>query len=81
MKTTIEIGDELLQRSRQVLHEQGGTLRGLVEEGLELALAHRERAKTRQVKPVTFRGQGLQPEFRSASWQKFRDTIYTHDSR
>ena len=78
MKTTIEIGDDLLHRSKQVVRKDGGTLRALVEEGLTLALQRRERKTNTHVKPVTFGGQGLQPAFRGASWRKLRDTIYAH---
>ena len=81
MKTTIEIGDDLMQRTKRVLRRDGGTLRSLVEEGLTLALERREtRSKTLITLP-TFRGQGLQPEFQDASWEKIRDTIYPHDRR
>jgi len=78
MKTTIEIGDDLVRRSKRVLRKQGGTLRALIEEGLTLALERREANAKTKVKLVTFRGQGLQPEFRGASWQKIRDAIYPH---
>ena len=81
MKTTIEIGDDLLQRSRRVLRKQGGTLRALIEEGLTLALERRESHSKTDVKPVTFGGKGLQPEFRNASWEKIRETIYPHGRR
>lgn len=81
MKTTIEIGENLLQRSKRVLRKEGGTLRGLIEEGLALALERREQGAKVTVRPVTFRGQGLQAEFRDASWQKIRDAIYPHGSR
>ena len=76
MKTTIEIGDDLLQRTKRVLRKQGGTLRSLVEEGLSLVLERREKKTRPQIKPVTFRGQGLQPEFQNAPWEKIRDAIY-----
>ncbi len=78
MKTTIEISDHLLHRSKKVVRQEGGTLRSLVEEGLTLALARREKGTKARVKLVTFRGQGLQPEFRGVSWQKVRDAIYRH---
>ena len=81
MKTTIEIGDDLLQRSRRVLRRQGGTLRALIEEGLTLALERREAHSKADVKLVTFSGKGLQPEFRKASWEKIRETIYPHGRR
>ncbi len=81
MKRIIEIGEELLHRAKQVLRKEGGTLRGLVEEGLALALKRRERGGKAHVKPVTFRGQGRQSQFRSASWQRIRDAIYPHGRR
>ena len=43
MKTTIEIADDLLTRSREFARERGLTLRALVEEGLALALARAEK--------------------------------------
>ena len=76
MKTTIEIGDDLLQRTKRVLRKQGGTLRSLVEEGLALALERREKRPKKLIKLPTFRGEGLQPEFQNASWEKIRDAIY-----
>lgn len=76
MKTTIEIGDDLLQRTKRVLRKQGGTLRSLVEEGLTLALERREKKTRPKIKPVTFGGNGLQPEFQNAPWEKIRDEIY-----
>ena len=81
MKTTIEIGDYLLHRSKRVLRKQGGTLRALVEEGLTLALERREKAAKPQIRPVTFRGRGLQSEFRDGSWERIRDAIYPHGGR
>ena len=81
MKTTIEIGDDLVQRSKRVLRKQGGTLRALIEEGLTLALERRETNAKTKVELVTFRGRGLQPEFRGASWEKIRDSAYPHGRR
>ena len=81
MKTTIEIGDDLLHRSKRVLRKQGGTLRGLVEEGLTLAVERREKGAMARIQPVTFRGRGLQSEFRDAPWEKVRDAIYPHGRR
>jgi hypothetical protein len=76
MKTTIEIGEDLMQRSKEVLRRQGGTLLSLVEEGLLLALECRELDRKSRVKPVTFRGRGLQPEFQDASWGQIHEAIY-----
>ena len=81
MKTTVEIGDDLVHRSKRLLRKQGGTLRGLIEEGLTLALERREKREKVTVKPVTFRGDGLQPEFRDASWEQIREAIYPNGRR
>ena len=76
MKTTIELPDELLERSRKVARREGATLRALIEEGLRLALRARERKAAAQVKLRPFRGDGLTPEFRDAGWERIRDEIY-----
>ncbi len=77
MKTTIEIEDELLERSKRLARQEGTTLRAVIEEGLQLALRARDQQKRRlpfSLKP--FAGDGLNPEFQSAGWERIRDEIY-----
>jgi hypothetical protein len=78
MKTTLELPDELLERTRSVARREGTTLRALVEEGLQLALRARAQRQRRQkhfsVQP--FHGDGLTAEFAGASWQQIRDEIH-----
>jgi hypothetical protein len=76
MKTTIELSDALLRRSRKVARQEGATLRALVEEGLRLALRARERRTGVPFRLKTFRGDGLTGEFRQAGWERIRDEIY-----
>ena len=76
MKTTIEISDNLLRRTKALAHRENLTLKDIVEEGLELALRAREGRKPHKVEPVVFEGQGLAPEFRGASWAQVRSAIY-----
>ena len=76
MKTTIDIPDSLLDRSRKVARQEHITLRELVEEGLNLALSHHTQKRPIRIKPVTFRGKGLMPELQQAAWTTIRDTIY-----
>jgi len=76
MKTTIELSDELLRRTRKVARQEGATLRALVEEGLRLALRAREPRPRGRFRLKTFRGDGLTGEFRQAGWEKIRDEIY-----
>jgi hypothetical protein len=77
MKTTIEVQDDLLERSKRLARQEGTTLRAVIEEGLQLALRARDQQKRRQpfsLKP--FAGDGLNPEFQSAGWERLRDEIY-----
>ena len=77
MKTTIEVSDDLLERSRKLARQQGMTLRALVEEGLRLALqAHKRRPHTEFNFPVYGQG-GLRQEFLEGGWERIRDEIYS----
>jgi len=76
MKTTIDIADDLLLRSKQVSRERGVTLRELFSEGLAYVLEKRSAEPGKTVKPVTFKGKGLAPEFSQASWGAIRDAAY-----
>jgi hypothetical protein len=76
MKTTIDIADDLLLRSKRLSREQHTTLRELVAEGLRHELEKRAGSRPFCAKPVTFGGEGLAPEFRDAPWSAFRDTAY-----
>jgi len=51
-------------------------LRELLSEGLEYALEKRSAAPSACVKAVTFKGKGLAPEFRLASWGVLREAAY-----
>ena len=76
MKTTIDIADDLFLRSKQVSRERGVTLRDLISEGLAYAVEKRSAVAETRVKPVTFKGKGLAPEFRQAAWGVIRDAAY-----
>jgi hypothetical protein len=73
MKTTIDIADDLFLRSKHLSKEQGVTLRELLSEGLAYAIKRRSAVHPPHVKAVTFKGKGLAPEFRQASWNAIRD--------
>jgi hypothetical protein len=76
MKTTIEISDDLLERSRKLARQEGLTLRALVEEGLRMAVAaHRQRKPKPFRFPVYGKG-GMSEEFRDGGWESIRDEIY-----
>ena len=76
MKTTIELADELLEQVRSVARKEGGTLRGLVEEGLQRSLEARRNSVRRKLDFPSYGGSGLTAEFQGAPWNQIRDEIY-----
>lgn len=76
MKTTIEVSDHILNRARLLGRKRGVTLRALVEEGLTRVLDEESARGKPRIKPVTFKGRGLQPEFRDGAWNRIRDAVY-----
>jgi hypothetical protein len=76
MKTTVEISDPLLRKARKVAAAEGVTFRTLVERGLHRVVADSKHEKPFKLRSVTFKGKGLRPELRGASWEKIREMIY-----
>lgn len=76
MKTTIDIAGSLLNRSRKIARQEHVTLRELVEEGLNLVVTRHAQPHSIRIEPVTFKGEGLAPEFQDAGWTTIRDAIY-----
>jgi hypothetical protein len=76
MKTTIEISDPLLLEARRLAEREGVTLRALVERGLRRVVAETRSAAPFKLRRASFKGTGLQPGFRDASWDKLRDVAY-----
>lgn len=76
MKTTIELPDDLLERSKAVARRENSTLKALIEEGLRLALRARRRKPAAPFALQPFLGDGLSPAFSGAGWETMRDEIY-----
>ena len=78
MKATLDISDPLLEQARAIAARDGDTLRSLVEQGLRHVVAERAavKAKPFKLRDCSVDGEGLQPEFQGASWEKLRDLIY-----
>lgn len=76
MKTTIEITDSLLQQARQLAVREGVTLRALIERGLQRVVAETRQAKPFRLRKASFRGKGLQPGARDATWEELRERAY-----
>ncbi len=65
-----------MSRSKEVAQKEHLTFKALVEEGLRLAIEKHARKTDADITPVTFRGEGLNPAFRDASWKGIRDAAY-----
>ena len=76
MKTTIEISDPLLREARELAASQGVTLRAVVERGLRQVVSEAKVEKPFKLRDGRVKGNGLQPEFQGASWDKFLEAIY-----
>jgi hypothetical protein len=76
MKTTVEISDPLLREVRKLATRQGVTLRTLIERGLHRVIADSRPGAPFRLRRASFKGRGLRPEFRDASWERLRDAAY-----
>jgi len=76
MKTTLDISNPVLREARQLAARENTTLRALVELGLRRVIAEKKRSRPFRLRKASFKGRGLQPEFRDASWDRIRDAAY-----
>jgi hypothetical protein len=76
MKTTVEISDQLAEEAKRLAARENTTLRELIEAGLRLILRQRLRGTPFKLRDASFRGRGLQPEFRDAGWDRIREAAY-----
>lgn len=76
MKTTIEIADPLLKAAKTAARKDGTTVRALVEHGLRLALAERQKKPAFQLRDAAVDGSGLQPGAEGLSWEDLRGLAY-----
>ena len=77
MKITVEIAEDLFTRTREAAQREGTTLRALIEEGLQAALARREQRVSYRWPDLSVTGEGLSPEIEGGAWEPLRDRIYT----
>jgi len=62
MRTTIRINDNLLQQIKKLALANNKTLNAIIEEAIQEKLASIEHQKVKkEVKIITFKGNGLQP--------------------
>jgi hypothetical protein len=76
MKTTIDISDSLLQEAKDLAARRDITLRTLFEQGLREIISKQKSGPKFTLRRASFRGNGLQDEFRGENWQKIRKAAY-----
>ena len=76
MKTTIDLPDDLLARSKAVARRENSTLKALIEEGLRRVLRARSHKQVAPFAVQPFEGDGMNPDFAAAGWEKIRDEIH-----
>jgi antitoxin component of RelBE/YafQ-DinJ toxin-antitoxin module len=76
MKITMEISDALLREARKVAAREGITLSALMERGLHRVVAEATQGAPFRLRRASFKGNGLQPEVRHATWETIRDLAY-----
>jgi hypothetical protein len=76
MKTTVELSDSLMQQARRLARREGIPLRALIERGLHSVIESSKRTKPFRLRRASFRGDGLQGEFRDGGWEAVREQIY-----
>lgn len=76
MKTTIELPEALFAKAKRHARARKTTLKALIEQGLRLVLAEKRDGPRFKLRDASVGGKGLNPEYRNASWEQLRDTIY-----
>jgi len=76
MKTTIQIPDSLMEEAKAIITRDNTTLKALFEEGLRKVIAERKHTKNFKLKKASFKGNGLNPELKGASWDRIREMSY-----
>jgi hypothetical protein len=76
MKTTVQIPDNLFEELRSQAHQEQTSMKELVQEGLRKLLSERKQRKRFRLRKATFKGHGLQPSLKGASWNQIREMSY-----
>jgi predicted transcriptional regulator len=76
MKTTVNLPDELLRQAQELARRDDTTLKELIETGLRAVIKQRSDKSAFALADASVDGLGLQQEFRDATWDTIRDTIY-----
>ena len=80
MKMTVEISGPLLREARKLAAREGLTLGMLIERGLHRVVAETKPGVPFKLRRASFKGKGLQPHLRHASWERVRELAYEDGS-
>jgi hypothetical protein len=72
----VEISDPLLREARKLAAREGVTLRTVIERGLHRVITETKQGTPFKLRRASFKGKGLQPDLRHASWERVRDLVY-----
>jgi hypothetical protein len=76
MKTTVQIPDALFEEVRSLAHREQTTMKALIQEGLRLIIAKRKQPNRFCLRKASFKGHGLHPDLKEASWDQVREKSY-----
>ena len=76
MKTTVQIPDALFEEVRSLAHREQTTMKALIQEGLRRIVSERKQTKRFRLRKATFKGHGLHPDLKEASWDQIREKSY-----
>jgi len=76
MKMTVEISAPLLREARKLAAREGVTLGMLIERGLHRVVVGTKPGVPFKLRRASFKGKGLQPDLRHASWERVRALAY-----
>jgi hypothetical protein len=76
MKTTVQIPDQLFEELRTLAHLEQTSMKELIQEGLRKIISERKQHRRFRLRKVSFKGQGLQPSLKGASWDQIREKSY-----
>lgn len=79
MKSTFEIDDDLFERLKAVAHEDGVSMRDVLNSALRRELRDRRRRSRFVLEDRSVDGKGLSPEFEDSTWDRLRAAIYDDD--
>jgi hypothetical protein len=76
MKTTIQIPDTIFKELQALAQREKTTMKELTQEGLRKIISEGKRRGRFRLRKATFKGQGLHPDLKGASWEQIRDKSY-----